>query len=81
MPVLIGEMGHYDRWKTDTDWGRREEKCQHCGGTDFECDRYSCARCGAKGCSNTLVPEEGDEWECPPCNERCNETERAEVKS
>ncbi len=41
----------------------------------------TCARCGAAGTSATFCIEEGDEWECPPCNARENARERAEVKS
>lgn len=35
-----------------------------------------CARCGEEGTAFTFVMEEGDEWECVPCNKRCNEQER-----
>lgn len=36
-----------------------------------------CARCGKiLSCVDAFV-EEGDEWECEPCNTRCNEEERA----
>jgi hypothetical protein len=30
-----------------------------------------CARCGKLGTSETFFLEEDDEWECPPCWERC----------
>lgn len=36
-----------------------------------------CARCGKRGKSDEWILEEGDEWECPSCNERCNAAERA----
>lgn len=36
-----------------------------------------CARCGKLGTSETFYVEEGDEWECPPCWERCEAQERA----
>lgn len=38
--------------------------------------RVQCARCGITGTSETFIVEEGDEWECPPCNERENARER-----
>ena len=31
----------------------------------------TCARCGKKGTTETFQLEEGDEWECPECYERC----------
>jgi len=40
-----------------------------------------CARCGAVGNSEEFVIEEGDEWECPPCWERCNAAELAAHKA
>lgn len=75
----MNSLGDYDRWKCDPDWGVREEACQYCGGVKHECDRYECARCRAKGCSNTLIAEEGDEWECAACNRRENERERQQL--
>lgn len=36
-----------------------------------------CARCGADGLSDDFIIEEGDEWECRPCWERCEALERA----
>jgi hypothetical protein len=37
----------------------------------------SCARCGKiLPCTEAML-EEGDEWECPACWDRCNEQERA----
>lgn len=38
--------------------------------------QVTCARCGAHGTSMTFMVEEGDEWECPPCWERCEAQER-----
>lgn len=38
-----------------------------------------CARCGKVGLTIDMCIEEGDEWECPPCNERENARERAEI--
>lgn len=38
-----------------------------------------CARCGKILSCEDAVPEEGDEWECFPCWERCNAKEREEV--
>ena len=35
-----------------------------------------CARCGKKGTSFSFIVEEGDEWECPECWERCEAKER-----
>jgi DNA-directed RNA polymerase subunit RPC12/RpoP len=40
-----------------------------------------CARCGQRGMSDEWILEEGDEWKCPPCNERENERERAEAEA
>jgi hypothetical protein len=51
-------------------------RCSHCGEMDHECDEVVCARCGKKGWSNEFCMEEGDEWECPPCNAKWNEIER-----
>jgi hypothetical protein len=31
----------------------------------------TCARCGKIGMASEYMVEEGDEWECPPCWERC----------
>ena len=36
----------------------------------------TCARCGKVGLSSEFEVEEGDEWECRPCNERENARER-----
>jgi len=36
----------------------------------------TCARCGKSGMASEFVIEEGDEWECPPCWERCEAAER-----
>lgn len=38
----------------------------------------TCARCGKQDRSHRMAIEEGDEWECFPCWERCNAQERAE---
>lgn len=35
---------------------------------DYE---VTCARCGKVGSSADFMIEEGDEWECPKCWERC----------
>ena len=35
-----------------------------------------CARCGDRVLYADAVVEEGDEWECFPCNDRENERER-----
>ena len=46
---------------------------------DFEPYEVTCARCGkVLPCTEAIV-EEGDEWECPPCWERCEAKERAAV--
>jgi hypothetical protein len=37
----------------------------------------NCARCGKLGTSEKFYVEEGDEWECLPCWERCEAIERA----
>lgn len=42
------------------------------------CDPYdvTCARCGqVLPCDKAMI-EEGDEWECEPCWERCESEER-----
>ena len=52
--------------------------CQHCNSARVMCFPVTCDRCGKKGCSNSMVMEEGDEWECPPCNERENRREQNE---
>lgn len=38
--------------------------------------QVTCARCGIHGTSDTFMVEEGDEWECPSCWERCEAKER-----
>ena len=35
-----------------------------------------CARCGKLGMTSTFMLEEGDEWECPECWERCEAQEK-----
>lgn len=37
----------------------------------------TCARCGKVGMSNVFEIEEGNEWECPPCWDRCEAQEKA----
>lgn len=34
-------------------------------------DPVTCARCGKAGTTAEFMIEEGDEWECPECWERC----------
>jgi hypothetical protein len=41
-------------------------------GPDYE---VTCARCGKVLLASDAVPEEGDEWECLPCWERCEAVE------
>lgn len=36
----------------------------------------TCARCGKVLSCSDAVAEEGDEWECFPCNDRANEIEK-----
>jgi hypothetical protein len=53
---------------------------------DFGPDDYApyevhCARCGKAGLCTDYHVEEGDEWECPECFERCEAQERAQFKS
>lgn len=50
-----------------------------CGACATEAMVYpvTCARCGKEGTSATFEVEEGDEWECPECWERCEAQERA----
>ncbi len=55
--------------------------CAFCRGSFVMCFQVECARCGKAGCSNTHEIEEGDEWECPTCNERENQRERTAVTS
>jgi hypothetical protein len=50
--------------------------CAFCRGVFSDCWQVTCDRCGKAGCSNTHVPEEGDEWECGACNRRENEGEQ-----
>ncbi len=50
-------------------------KCEHCGGLDHSCYEVTCARCGKRGWDQEFIAEEGDEWECPTCNERENQRE------
>jgi hypothetical protein len=38
----------------------------------------TCARCGKVGMRSEFMIEEGNEWECPPCWERCEAAERAD---
>lgn len=38
--------------------------------------QVECARCGKPGTSETFMVEEGDEWECPECWERCEAEQR-----
>jgi hypothetical protein len=40
----------------------------------------TCARCGKVGLTCDMYIEEGDEWECPPCNDRENARERREIQ-
>jgi len=40
-----------------------------------------CARCGKQIGIELAEPEEGGEWECRPCNIRCNEQERKALQS
>lgn len=46
---------------------------------DWEPFDVTCARCGKVLPVTEAIVEEGDEWECPPCNERENARERAEL--
>jgi len=51
---------------------------------DFEYDKeflpydVTCARCGKVISCEDANLEEGDEWECWPCADRCNAQEAAE---
>ena len=51
--------------------------CPLCTKEAFKPLEVTCARCGAAGTSETFYIEEGDEWECPPCWERCEAEARA----
>ena len=46
---------------------------------DYEPFKVTCARCGAVGLCTEFCVEEGDEWECPPCNARENAREQAAI--
>jgi DNA-directed RNA polymerase subunit RPC12/RpoP len=57
-----------------------DERAAHCGevGHAEPHLEVKCARCGKEGNAGFgLVAEEGDEWECFDCWERCNAKERA----
>lgn len=41
--------------------------------------RQTCARCGKEFRWHQMIPEEGNEWECYPCNDRENARERADA--
>lgn len=43
-------------------------------GPDYE---VTCARCGHTLMASKATPEEGDEWECLPCNDMHNRLEKA----
>jgi hypothetical protein len=45
---------------------------------DFVDYEVCCARCGLRLMASEALVEEGDEWECLPCWERCNAQERGE---
>lgn len=47
-----------------------------CCPDDFEPYKVNCARCGKEGMCTEFMVEEGDEWECPECWERCEAAER-----
>lgn len=51
-----------------------EDKCRN--GECIVCHPVTCARCGHQDCCLNMIMEEGDEWECPECNERENARER-----
>lgn len=54
----------YDQWKLQSP-------------NEFQPYDVECARCGkVLSCEDAYV-EEGDEWECPECFERCEAQERA----
>ena len=40
----------------------------------------TCDRCGIQLMAHEAIAEEGDEWECAECWERCNNKEREEAK-
>lgn len=44
---------------------------------DFDSYDVTCARCGKVGPCHVFIVEEGNEWECPECWERCERQERA----
>jgi hypothetical protein len=72
MPVLVGQMGDYDRWKTDPEWGRRYDDDFEEGEDepDKECIGEECLFCGehyryecftAEDCEDQMA-EAGDEY-------------------
>lgn len=47
-----------------------------------DCPTVKCDRCGkVEGPMCAMRVEEGDEWECPACNDRCDAAERAAVET
>ena len=53
----------------------RRCKCGACPDDAWDYE-VTCARCGKVGMASEFEPEEGDEWECRPCNARENARER-----
>src|SRR5690554_6167674 len=43
-----------------------------------EGETVTCSRCGKEVAVADAEPEEGGEWECPPCWERCETQERSD---
>lgn len=62
----------------------RDRLASRLGAVEAELDEASpmrtCARCGTQDRSHRMAIEEGDEWECFPCWERCNAQEREAAK-
>jgi len=54
-----------------------DQLCECCAVADLDPWPVTCARCGKQGTSAEFEVEEGDEWECPECWERCEAIERA----
>lgn len=65
----------------DTDFHEMYDgECELCA-TEFEPYDVTCARCGKVLSCNDAIPEEGDEWECGPCWDRCNAEEQLQQQA
>lgn len=68
----------YSRAKLERDLAALQERAERAEKElDEASPRQKCARCGVEFRWHQMVAEEGDEWECYPCNDRENDRERA----